>query len=136
MAAEKGPYTLLVTCDDPIYYIFGVITYSKSMINRVRLAILIVISSTGKIDIFLSAFAPENLVSETGSAVPSRVSLLISILIRLNLMLTYGTIPQFRGRVHLFISTAIRQRVSPEFIGSRNCVSMAFAAESPPTQSQ
>ena len=39
---------------------------------------------------------------ETGSAVPSRVSLLISIL-RLNLVLTYGISPEFRGGVHLFI---------------------------------
>ena len=37
---------------------------------------------------------------ETGSAVPSRVSLLISIL-RLSLMLTYGIPPEFRGGVHL-----------------------------------
>ena len=36
---------------------------------------------------------------ETGSAVPSRVSLLISIL-RLNLVLTYGILPEFRGGVH------------------------------------
>ena len=36
-----------------------------------------------------------------GSAVPSRVSLLISIL-RLNLVLTHG-VPEFRGGVHLFI---------------------------------
>ena len=48
----------------------------------------------------LSAFAPDNLVS--GSAVSSRVSLLISIL-RLNLVLTYGIPPEFRGGVHLFI---------------------------------
>ena len=40
---------------------------------------------------------------ETGSAVPSRVSLLISIL-RLNLVLTYGTPPDFRGGVYLFIT--------------------------------
>ena len=33
---------------------------------------------------------------ETGSAVPSRVSLLISIL-RLNLVLAYGIPPEFRG---------------------------------------
>ena len=33
---------------------------------------------------------------ETGSAVPSRVSLLVSIL-RLNLVLTYGIPPEFRG---------------------------------------
>ena len=39
---------------------------------------------------------------ETGSAVPSRVSLLISIL-RLNLVLTYGIPPEFRDGVHLFI---------------------------------
>ena len=37
---------------------------------------------------------------ETGSAVPSRVSLLISIL-GLNLVLTYGIPPEFRGGVHL-----------------------------------
>ena len=39
---------------------------------------------------------------ETGSAVPPRVSLLISLL-RLNLVLTYGIPPEFRGSVHLFI---------------------------------
>ena len=39
---------------------------------------------------------------ETGSAVPSRVSLLISVP-RLNLVLTYGIPPEFRGSVHLFI---------------------------------
>ena len=88
-----------------------VITYSRVWINRVRLPILLV----------------------DGSAVPSRVSLLISIL-RLNLVLTYGIHPEFRGGVHY--ETAIRHRVSPEFIGSRNCVPMAFTAESPPAQGQ
>ena len=39
---------------------------------------------------------------ETGSAVSSRVSLLIPIL-RLNLVLTYGIPPEFRDGVHLFI---------------------------------
>ena len=39
---------------------------------------------------------------ETSSAVPCRVSLLISIL-RLNLVFTYGIPPEFRGGVHLFI---------------------------------
>ena len=37
-----------------------------------------------------------------GLAVPSRVSLLISI-IRLNLVLTYGIPPEFRGGVHFLI---------------------------------
>ena len=70
-----------------------------------------------------------------GSAVPSRVSLLISIL-RLNLVLTYGIPPDFRGGVHLFIETTTRHRASLEFIGSRNCVPMAFPAEGPPAQVQ
>ena len=39
---------------------------------------------------------------ETGSAVPSRVSLLIFIL-RLNLVLTYGIPPDFRGGVHFYL---------------------------------
>ena len=39
---------------------------------------------------------------ETGSAALSRVSLLISIL-RLNLVLTYGILPEFRGGVHVFV---------------------------------
>ena len=56
---------------------------------------------------------------ETSSAVPSRVSLLTSIL-RLNLALTHGTPPEFRGGVNLSILTAIRHRVGPECIGSRN----------------
>ena len=54
-------------------------------------------------NIFLSAFEPRNWSRETtGSAVPSRVSLLISIL-RLNVVLTYGITPEFRGGVHLII---------------------------------
>ena len=53
-------------------------------------------------NISLSLFAPENLVSRDGSAVPFRVSLFISIL-RLNLVLTYGIPPEFRGGVYLFI---------------------------------
>ena len=39
---------------------------------------------------------------EMGSAIPSRVSLFISIL-RLNLVLTYGIPAEFRGGVHLLI---------------------------------
>ena len=48
----------------------------------------------------LSPYVPENWPRETGSAVPSRVSLLIFIL-RLNLVLTYGVPPEFRDGVHL-----------------------------------
>ena len=43
-------------------------------------------------------------------------------------MLTHGIPPEFRGGVHTMylLKTAIRHRVNPEFIGSRNCVPMAF----------
>ena len=40
-------------------------------------------------------------------------------------MLTHGIPPDFP------ISAVVRHRVSPEFIWSRNCVPMAFTAESP-----
>ena len=45
--------------------------------------------------------------------------------LRLNLVLTRRIHFDFRGGASfLFILTAIRHRVSPEFIGSRNCVPM------------
>ena len=73
-----------------------VITYSRVWINRVRLPILLVVSWS----------CPRACLTiwsrEMGSAVPSRVSLLISIL-RLNMVLTYGIPPEFRGGVHLWI---------------------------------
>ena len=73
---------------------------------------------------------------ETGSAVPSRASLLISIL-RLNLVLSYGVHPELRAAASIYsFITTIRHRVSPEFIGSRNCVPMAFTAESPAARGQ
>ena len=55
-----------------------------------------------KIHISLSAFAPENLVSRDGfgSPVPRQPAHLI---LRLNLVLTYGIPPEFRGSVHLII---------------------------------
>ena len=73
---------------------------------------------------------------ETGLAVPSRVSLFISIL-RLDLVLTYGIPPEFRDGVHIFIlDRHTPSNQSPELIGSRNCVPTAFTAESPPAQGQ
>ena len=47
-----------------------VITYSRVWINRVRLPILLVFSWTGKINIYLSPFAPQNLVSRDGLGRP------------------------------------------------------------------
>ena len=69
---------------------------------------------------------------------PSRPASAFSFsILTLNLVLTYGIPPEFLGGVHLFIGTAIRHWVSPEFIGSpRNCVTMVFTAETPPGQGQ
>ena len=55
-------------------------------------------------NISLSAFAPPKRICSrgTGPTVPSRVSLLIPML-RINLVLTYGIPPEFRGGVRLFI---------------------------------
>ena len=83
-------------------------------------------------NISLSAFVSENLVLRDGFR--QSVSLLISML-RLNRLLT-GFLPSSAAApIYSFITT-IRHRVSPAFIGSRNCVPMAFTAESPPAQGQ
>ena len=49
-----------------------------------------------------------------------------------------GFLPSSAAAFIFLFKTAIRHRVSPEFIGSRNnyCVPMAFTAESPPAQGQ
>ena len=92
------------------------ITYSRIWINRViRLPILFVVSWTGKWILPCPRTCLRVWSRETGSAVPSRVSLLISTL-RLNLVLTYhGIPPDFRGGVHLF--------KPPYAIGSVPCLS-------------
>ena len=106
-------------------------THSKSTINRVRLPILHVVSWTRKINIALSAFAPENLVSRDGfgSPVPRQPA-------HLHAEAESGTgflSSSAAAPIYLF-KTAIRHRVSPELIGSRNCVPTAFAAKSPPAK--
>ena len=71
---------------------------------------------------------------ETGSAASSRVSLLI-----LHTQAESGAYSRDSSsfpRRCLFIYTANRHRVSPEFIRSRNCVPMAFTAENPRSQGQ
>ena len=45
-------------------------TYSRVWIDRLRLPILLVVSLTVKINISLSPFAPENLVSRDGFGLP------------------------------------------------------------------
>ena len=69
---------------------------------------LIVVSSKGeKRFCTLSRFWPQTMTMtiwsrETGSAVPSRVSLLISML-RLNLVLTHGNPSDFREGVQMYL---------------------------------
>ena len=80
-----------------------VITYSKSKDQPGKVAI----SASGQLNrekyIFPCPRWRLRIWSrETGSAVSSRVRLLISIL-RLNLVLTYGVPPKFRGGVHIFV---------------------------------
>ena len=77
-------------------------TYSKSVDHPGKVANPARGQLNKKNDTCLSAFAPESWSRETGSALPSRVSLLISIL-RLNLALTYEIPHEFRRGVHLYI---------------------------------
>ena len=70
------------------------------------------------------------------SPVPRQPALLTN---RLNLAAGAITTPEYYLLTVFFrglFKTAIRHRVSPEFIGSRNGVPMAFTAESPPAQGQ
>ena len=69
---------------------------------------------------------------QTGSAVPSRASLLI-----LHTQAESSAIPPIPAAASIYLfKIATRHRASPEFIGSRNCVPMAFIAENPPAQGQ
>ena len=83
-------------------YVFMIITYSKSMDQPGKVAN----PARGQLNRENGYSPPLTCLRiwsrETGSAVPSRVSLLISIL-RLNLVLSHGIPPDFRGGVHLFI---------------------------------
>ena len=74
---------------------------ARVSINRVRLPILHVVNWKGKMNIALSASAPENLVVRDGfgSPVPRQPAHLI---LRLNLMLIYGIPPDFRSGVQTF----------------------------------
>ena len=86
-------------------------------------------------NISLSPFAPGNLVSRdefdrpvprqpANSPQPGRIWCLVGLPSLLPLSET------------AFIYAVNRHRVSPELIGSRICVSMAFTGESPPAQGQ
>ena len=77
-------------------------TYSKSKDQSGKVVSPTRISWTGKTLLPCPRSCMRIWSCETGSAVPSRVSLLISIL-RLNLVLTYGIPTEFRGGIHTFI---------------------------------
>ena len=80
-----------------------VITYSRVWIDRVWLSTLLLVSRTRKVNIFLSPFAPENLVSLDGFGSPVQRQPCSFSILRLNVVLTHGILPAFRGGVHLFI---------------------------------
>ena len=78
---------------------------ARVWINRVRLPFLLLVSWTGKLNISLSAFAPENLVSRDGCRSKSRpasacLSFPYSVWIW---CLLYEIPPEFRGGVQIFI---------------------------------
>ena len=106
-------------------------------INQVRLPILHVVSGTGKMNNFLSAFAPGNLASRDkfGSPVLRQPAHLhTQVESGAYLRRDFSRIP--RRRPFIYVETVICHRVSPGFIGSCSCVPMAFTAESPPVQGQ
>ena len=83
----------------------------------------------------LSAFVPENLVSRDGfgSPVPRQPG-------HLHTQTESGAYlrdssSSAAASIYL-LKSFIRHRVSPEFIGSRKCVPMAFTAKNPPAQGQ
>ena len=79
-------------------------------INRVRLPNLLVVSWTEKWIFPCPRSRLKIWPRETASAVLSRVSLLISVL-RLNLVLTHGIPPEFRGGVHIRHTPSVQFRV-------------------------
>ena len=116
-------------------YACVVITHSRVQINRVRLPILFMVSWTGKKILFpVRAW-------EFGFARQVWLSRFVSgcsfSILTLNLVLTHGFPPGVHGGVHIFLlASTTHHRVSPEFMGWRNCVPMAVTAESPLAQGQ
>ena len=90
-----------------------------------------------QINIFLSAFGPENLVlpGEFGSPVPRQPVHLHTQAESGAYLRDSSQFPWRRPFIY-FKSAIIRHPVSPEFMGSRNCVRMTFTTESPLTHGQ
>ena len=110
-------------------YVCTVITFSRVQIDRVRSPILFVRGQLNRGKILCPRSRLRIWSRETGLVVPSCVSLLI-----LHTQTEFGAYSRDSSRCprrRPFIFTTIRHQVSPEFIRSRNCVQMAFTAESP-----
>ena len=110
--------------------------------------ILLVVGWTGKMDISLSSpFAPENFLARrvrpfrpasARSFSTLKLNHQSSIINHQSSIINhqsgaYSDSSRFPRRCP-FICTAIRYRVSPKFIGSRNCVSTAFTTKISPAQ--
>ena len=79
----------------------------------------------------LSAFVPENLVSGDGFGSPvSRQPAHLHTQAESGAYLRDSSRVSATSSIYLFY-TAIHHQVSPEFIGPRKCVPMAFTVESP-----
>ena len=109
---------------------------ARVWINRVRLPILLVVSWIGKINIPMSAFVPENLVSRDGfgSPAPRQAAHLHTQAESGAYLRDSSRVPRRRSYIYLNRHTPSGQ--SRTFIESRNCVPMAFTAASPPAQGQ
>ena len=109
-----------------------VFTYSKSMDRSGKVANPTRGQLSRKTNLSISLFAPENLVSRNGFNRTIRDSLFF-----FRAQAESGAYSRDWSRLpwpRPLIYTAIRHRVSPNFIGSRTCVPMTFTAESPPAQ--
>ena len=91
---------------------------------------------TEKIHISLSAFAPKSLVSRDGSSSPvPRLPAYLYTQAEPDANLRVSSrVP--RRRPYIYLKTTKYHQISPEFIGSRNYVPMAFTAESSPALGQ
>ena len=106
-------------------YVCTVTHIARAWINRVRLPILHVVSGTGKMDISLSAFAPENLVSRDGfgSPVPRQPAHLHTQAESGAYLRDSSRVPR---RLHLFRTTHQYRAVSPKQSSSTRITTAAL----------
>ena len=112
-------------------------THSKSMDQRGKVANPARGQLNKKMNIPLSAFVPENLVSRDGfgSLVPRQPAHLHTQAESGAYLRDSSRVP--RRRPYIYLKPPLRHRVSPEFIGSRAIAHRwRFTAESPPAQGQ